>query len=316
MATLTTFATDSTTTAGRGSPNVWSPGSDGNNWTQTRGNQTPTFSGTQLVLTYLNNTTLGVWTYSSQSQADQEVLVNVTQGTFATETVGAVLRCANSSNFYYADLGNSSGNVEIGKCVAGTFTQLASAPFSYSAGTKYSIRFQVVGQTLKARVWSAVTTEPVNWNIQATDSALYTGQFGVCGDPAGSSSVYFDTFSATNGVYVSATPVDASVGIEEVGLVAAALNADLVPSQDIGAYKSWSLHVNAVASGGTLTFQGSNDNSDFQTIGVVKASDGTTVSTTIATGIFYANRSYRYLRVRQTAWTSGATTATLELYIK
>lgn len=314
MTTLITFATDTAATAGRGSPNVLSPGSDGNNWALQRGDQTPSFASNQLVFTFNVATNLGAWTYSTQSQADQEVLVNLTQNASNSDIAGAILRCPDNNHFYYADIGNSSGNVEIGYYNTGVFTQLAQAAFSSSFGTKYSLRFQVIGQTLKARIWAASTNEPSNWSVQATDNNLYTGSFGVCMAPVGASSCKFDTFSATNGFYVSPNPVPASVGAEFVGLAASGTNADLVPAMDIGAYKTWSLQIGAVASGATLTFQGSNDNSNWVTVYGYKAVDGTLVSTATATGIYYGPRNYRYLRVRQTAWTSGSTTGTLELY--
>src|SRR6266516_2158733 len=50
--------------------------------------------------------------------------------------------------------------------------------------------------------------------------------------------------------------------IELASLSAGSLNADLVPSTDVSAYKSLSLHLNSNAWAGTLTFQCSNDNSN------------------------------------------------------
>lgn len=311
---LLTFAVDDTTTGGRGSPNAISPGSDTNDWDQIAGTQTPSYASNQIVLTYNGSSALGVWTYSSQSQADQEALVNITQSGSNSEVAGAVLRCVDSTHYYYAVIGNTSGFVEIGKNIGGSFTQLVKTAFSSSFGTKYGLRFQVVGSTLKCRIWDASTTESTAWSAQATDTTLYTGGFGICAAPVGSSSCKFDTFSATNGFFVSPNPVPANVGSEQLGLVAAAVDADLVPAQDIGAYKSWSLQLDAVASGGTITFQGSNDGINYVTVYGYKAVDGTLTSTATSTGIYYGPRNYRYFRARQTAWTSGATTGTLELY--
>lgn len=312
---LITFATDATTNSPiRGVPNAISPGSDGNNWTQISGTQTASYVGNQIVLTYGTNSNLGVWTYAGQSQADQEVLVNITQGNSNLAVAGAVLRCVDANHFYYADIGNSSGNVEIGKYIAGTFTQLASAPFASVAGTKYSMRFQVIGQTLKVRIWDASTTEPTNWNAQVTDTTLFTGGFGICTAPTGTHSCFYDTFSATNGFFVSPTPVDPSIGIEEVGLIATGTNADLVPAQDIGAYTMWSLQISTIATGGTIAFQGSNDNVNWVNVYGYSALDKTIVSSASAAGLWTGPRLYRYFRARQTAWTSGSTMGTLELY--
>lgn len=311
---LLTFAVDDTTIGGRGSPNPISPGSDTNDWNQIAGTQTPSYASGQIVLTYNGSSALGVWTYSSQSQADQEVLVDITQSSANTEVAGAVLRCVDSTHYYYAVIGNTSGYVEIGKNIGGSFTQLVKTAFTSSFGTKYGLRFQVIGSTLKCRIWDASTTESTNWSAQATDTTLYTGGFGICTAPVGASSCKYDTFIATNGFTVSANPVPSAVGAEQTGLVAAALNADLVPAQDIGMYKTWSLQLDTVASGGTITFQGSNDGINYVTIYGYKAVDATLVTTATATGIYYGPRNYRYFRVRQTAWSSGATTGTLELY--
>ncbi len=102
---------------------------------------------------------------------------------------------------------------------------------------------------------------------------------------------------------------------EQSGLIASALNADLVASTDVSAYKWWSLHYTAVATGGVLTFQGSNDNINFVTIQSYPISSSAAPTTTQnAVGIYYGICSFRYIRVRQTSWTSGSSTGVLELY--
>lgn len=308
---LATFATDTFASGGRGSPNAISPGSDGGNWSLVTGDQTPSFASNQGVFTYNASTNLGVWVYASSIlQTDQEVLVNVTQGNANGDIAGAVVRCTDANHYYYADLGNSSGNIEIGKKVGATFTSLTTAPVSTSFGTKYSLRFQVIGSTLKAKVWDAATSEPTAWSVQCTDTTLYSGNFGICMAPLGSHTCKFDTFSATNGGTPPANPPDPTYAAEQPGLVAGATNADLVPSQDISAYKVWSLQIDTIATGATLTFQGSNDGTNFVAI----KADENAATTTTATGLFSAKKRYRYLRVRQTAWSSGLTTGTLELY--
>lgn len=312
--TLVTLATDTTTTGGRGAPNAISPGSDGGTWTQERGDQTASFVSDQIVLTFVASTNLGIWSYSGNSSTDQEVLINVYQSSGNTDIVGAVLRYVDSTHFYYADIGNVSGKVEIGVCTPGpTFTSIANAPFASSFGTKYSMRFQVIGSTLKVKIWDASTAEPVKWSCQGTDTTLFSGLYGLCGMPAGGT-VKFDTFSATNGDNPPINPVPPAYGSEQVGLIAGALNADLVTAQDISAYQSWSLQIDAIATGGTLAFLGSNDAINYVAVAAHKVADETVVTTATATGIYYGTRRYRYIRVEQTAWTSGVSTGTFELY--
>jgi hypothetical protein len=103
--------------------------------------------------------------------------------------------------------------------------------------------------------------------------------------------------------------------VEQAGLSAGSLNADLVASTDVSAYRWWSLHILTVASGGVLTFQGSNDNTNWISVNAFNAGTNTAaVQTTSTATIYYGSCTYRYLRIRQTSWTSGSTTGVLELY--
>ncbi len=102
---------------------------------------------------------------------------------------------------------------------------------------------------------------------------------------------------------------------EQASLSAGSLNADLVPSTDVSAYKSWSLHINANAYSGTLTFQGSNDNSNWIALDTNELSGSSLGSTTTSTNVLYTGIvAFRYLRVRMTSYTSGTAQGTLELY--
>lgn len=99
------------------------------------------------------------------------------------------------------------------------------------------------------------------------------------------------------------------------GLSAGSLNADLVPSTDVSAYKWLSLHILTVASG-TYTIQGSNDNATWTT--VLMQSRATSTGPWVGSGstalLFAGPIDFRYLRVRQTSYSSGTTTGVLELY--
>ena len=102
---------------------------------------------------------------------------------------------------------------------------------------------------------------------------------------------------------------------EQTGLSVASLNGDLVSSTDVSAYKWFSLQV-LTAGSGTLTFQGSNDNSTWVSVAAILSSavNSVLVTTTTAAGMYYGAVNYRYLRVRATAYTSGTFTGVLELY--
>ena len=104
---------------------------------------------------------------------------------------------------------------------------------------------------------------------------------------------------------------------EQSGLSAGSLNADLVASTDVSAYAWMSLHITALASGGNITFQGSNDNfaTQIESVNLSRVSSSSTnLSVATSTGIFEGPVNFRYFRARQTAWSSGSTTGVLELF--
>jgi hypothetical protein len=108
-------------------------------------------------------------------------------------------------------------------------------------------------------------------------------------------------------------------GFKELsGLSAGSLNADLVPSTDVSAYRWLSLHIGSNAYSGTLTFQGSNDGANFVSVSALNASStgstapASTVNTTSV--IFAIPVQFRYLRIRMTSYSSGAAQATLEMF--
>lgn len=102
---------------------------------------------------------------------------------------------------------------------------------------------------------------------------------------------------------------------ELASLTAGALNADLVPSTDVSAYKSISVQVTAAAASGTLTFQGSNDNSTWVSVAMSPLANAspTPVTTTATAGIWTGPVSFRYFRMRMTTYSSGAASGVAEL---
>src|SRR5260221_216144 len=106
---------------------------------------------------------------------------------------------------------------------------------------------------------------------------------------------------------------------EQSGLSAAALNADLVASTDVSAYKWLSLQLTPTAYVGTLSFQWSNDNANFYPLMLYRPdtasqTNAVTAITSVSSLGYYGPIGFRYLRVRMTAYTSGTANATLELY--
>jgi hypothetical protein len=109
--------------------------------------------------------------------------------------------------------------------------------------------------------------------------------------------------------------------LELSGLSAAALNALLVPSTDVSTYGWWSLSIVSTALVGVLTWEASNDNFVSAPVtlyayqlGVPSAYFPNNTNPGTGVQIFHAPVTYRYFRVRMTAYTSGSATAVLELH--
>lgn len=99
--------------------------------------------------------------------------------------VALVGRYADTSNSYLARVEFTTAQavaLTIRRRLTGTETSLAGgtvAGLTHAAGTRFAVRFQITGSTLKARVWLASAPEPTTWNVETTDSNLTAaGQIG------------------------------------------------------------------------------------------------------------------------------------------
>lgn len=124
-------------------------------------------------------------------------------------------RRVDTSNHYVALLQfQTTGNVDllISKRVAGaisTIVSQANAITGFSTSTYYRVRFRVLGNTLKAKVWDANTPEPSAWTLSTTDSAIVSaGAFGfrtaaVAGNTNSNLVVRFDNVSVNSSYIIS-----------------------------------------------------------------------------------------------------------------
>lgn len=68
----------------------------------------------------------------------------------------------------------------ISKYVNGVFTDLGSTAFSYSAvSSLYYMRFQLIGDQLKAKIWLSTDVEPAAWLLEVTDATFNSGFYGI-----------------------------------------------------------------------------------------------------------------------------------------
>lgn len=67
-------------------------------------------------------------------------------------------------------------------------TVLATVPYAslaYAAGTKYRIRAQVEGRTVRAKMWAATSPEPLGWHAVGTDTVTRASGIGEVGIRSG-----------------------------------------------------------------------------------------------------------------------------------
>lgn len=111
------------------------------------------------------------------SITDGQVLFNGSTSNFSNSDFGALLRFNDSNNWYKAYIDGS--NLLIRRNLNGNNIVLIQTPFSASGNTSYSLRFQVIGATLQAKVWPTNMSEPTNWMLSATDYSFSSGFAGI-----------------------------------------------------------------------------------------------------------------------------------------
>ena len=172
---------------------LWGTASDGQTW----GGD----ANTQSVFSIVNNAgqvSNGSGTHNAvlgPTATDAEVLFSGSISSFTNANLGAVLRWSDTNNWYKAYI--SGTKLTIQKRVSGKTTTLGTAAFAATAGTSYTLRFQVVGTTLNAKVWQTGTTEPANWMVTVTDTALSSGFCGLRMQIASGVTATYTSFLAT-----------------------------------------------------------------------------------------------------------------------
>ncbi len=155
---------------------LWGTASDGQTWGGDA-NTLPVFAVTNATGQIANkagtfNAVLGA------ASPDVEVVLNGMVNHFAGgANLGAVVRWTDGNNWYKALI--DGDNLTLLKRVHGTTVQIASVPFTAQGNTPYTLRFRIVGTTIFAKVWLSSATEPANWMIVITDTAITMGQAGV-----------------------------------------------------------------------------------------------------------------------------------------
>ena len=138
---------------------------------------------TNPVFSIVNNTgrvSNGNASYNAvlgSAATNAQVLFSGSISSFSNANLGSVVRWSDTNNWYKAYIDGKK--LVIQKDVRGTITTLKSLSFPATAGTSYSLRFQVVGTTLSAKVWATKSTEPANWMLSVTDGTFASGFCGL-----------------------------------------------------------------------------------------------------------------------------------------
>jgi hypothetical protein len=129
------------------------------------------------------------------SAADAQVVFTGSLSSFNQTNLGAVLHWQDANNWYKAYISGTSLIVQ--RRIGGKYLTLGSAPFSASANVAYSLRFQIIGATLRARVWNASSAEPSTWMVTATDTTFSSGLCGLRIDMRNSRTARVTSFLAS-----------------------------------------------------------------------------------------------------------------------
>jgi hypothetical protein len=166
--------------------------------------------GYGLQMEQLNQTGRRLFVWDTVGAAD-EIRVLARFKTGATISEGLHLIRVRAQGYlghemgYYVRAADSSGGLVIGGYYRGTpkvLGTLASGSLAIAANSWYKLRFQAVGNALKAKVWPSADAEPGTWSLEVTDTSndvdfMSMGQkgwFGI-GSHAANTSILWDTIS-------------------------------------------------------------------------------------------------------------------------
>lgn len=117
---------------------------------------------------------------NTKQHSDGEIIIKAMSESTTNNQIRAHLRTdgvSGDETGYFAEL-YSGDTFRIVKYTPGT-TVIQSFSYNWSANVWYWIRFQAIGQELKAKVWRYDEEEPEIWMIETTDSDYSEGYAGI-----------------------------------------------------------------------------------------------------------------------------------------
>lgn len=193
--------------------NGWGTSNTGNVWT-TNGGTAADYSTSSGAGNHVMNTANVIrHTLTPAPSADVDIVCDWSlDKTAITDSnyVFLMARYTDTTHMYIARIQVATGTQALSLGIRkrnGSETVLGTPIFSgtYTPGTFYTLRFQVIGSTLRAKFWQRGTPEPDAWNVETTDTDLTAAGFVGCRTLVGSTSTQtlpvtasFDNFQITN----------------------------------------------------------------------------------------------------------------------
>jgi hypothetical protein len=166
-------------------------------------------------------------------------------------------------------------------------------------------------------VMGAVTTAAPSYTTAQTSplSLDTSGNLRVVNAASGSSSVSINDGTTTANNVAGDTGQNAQVVVAARKEVTFNVSGSgTAASTDVSNYRWVSVHVSAIGSSPTITFQGSNDNTNFVSVALISVAttSGAPTLTASSTGIYHGSLNYRYFRLSISA--TGTTSGTVEFF--
>lgn len=108
------------------------------------------------------------------SSADCEILALVRPHAHDDEVLNLFARASGSSGSetYYTAAFVYGPAVRIARANSGSFNEISTQSYAWTANTRYWLRFRLVGDSLKVKIWPYGGAEPGAWLIEATNASI------------------------------------------------------------------------------------------------------------------------------------------------
>lgn len=156
----------------------WGTASDGQAWTgNAKSSSAFSINGNVGQIVGSANNTYSALLGPTATNAEAVFSGSISSFSNGSTNMAAVLRWTDRNNFYKAYIDGK--HLIMLKMANGSITRIASTSFAATPAISYTLRFNIVGTTLSAKVWQTGTTEPGAWMVTATDATFSSGKCGL-----------------------------------------------------------------------------------------------------------------------------------------